>query len=388
MLKYRKCIFILVILFLLIILFFLYKLICFNSTYLPTYFSYSEAEKMSLKKLHSSQEITTDKLQKWDNIVFDLIKTNKLGDAPASRVYAYLYIAQHDAAFLSMDIKHSFMGNIDVISAQTLCLFFKKQCSDLESQAHKSTDVYSQALANMVLTKIKSRMEVDKRNTHSYPEKSADHFWAGTRPYFGQDVGSWMPWRITAVKKFVASPPPAYNSPEWQHQLQLTKNALVNVTINQKKAVVFWAGNPGTVTPPGLWLVIANTYIFSHDMPLYKILLVRAVLAMSMADAVIAVFNSKYTYWMKRPFMLDPSIVTIMPTPNHPSYPAGHSTISAAAATVLTYYFPENDKEWQQKAYEASFGRVWGGIHFTIDADQGKMLGKRVGEAAIIPLKD
>lgn len=350
---------------------------------LPTYFTYTQAEIITLRSLHSDQEITVDALRKWDNIMFSLVKENNFGDAPASRVYAYLYAAQRDVAFLSYNIKNSFMGNIDYISAQTLCLFFEKNCSDMLVQTQK-TDSYSKALADIVLNKIRTRREADKKNVHLQPEKPAAHYWAGIRPYYGADVGSWMPWTMQSVNKFVAPPPPAYDSPEWQHQLKITKDALANITPEQTKIVVFWAGNPGTVTPPGLWLTDANDYMFSHNIPLSKTILVRSVLTMAMADAVIAVFYSKYTYQIKRPFMLDPSIFTIMPTPNHPSYPAGHSTISAAAAAVLVYYFPEQRDDWLKKAYEASMGRIWGGIHFPIDAEQGTILGKRVGESAII----
>lgn len=371
-----------------IVLFIIYQSIYKPSASFPTYFSYTQAEIESLTFLHSDQEITIGQLQKWDDIMLDLVKENKLGDAPASRVYAYLYTAQRDAAFLSMKAKQSFMGNIDQISAQTLCLFFQANCADLMAQSQNSTDLYSQAIANLVWKKIKLRIEADKKSSHLYLEKPAGHYWAGVRPYFGQDVGSWKPWTIKSVDRFIAPPPPPYDSPEWQQQLKITKDALKNITADQTKAVVYWAGNPGTVTPPGLWLIDANNYMLSNNVSLAKLLLVRSVLAMAMADAVISVFNSKYTYWVKRPFMLDPSIHTIMPTPNHPSYPAGHSTISAAAATVLVYYFPENKNHWLQKANEASMCRVWGGIHFDIDAKQGAILGKRVGEAAVIKVKN
>jgi len=275
------------------------------------------------------------------------------------------------------------MGDIDVVSAQTLCLFFPEKCTELTSNIKTASDPYSTELAALVINKIQMRIMTDKKNTHLYPEKSAAYYWKGIRPYYGQDAGSWMPWLMQSVDKFVAPPPPVYNSPEWQHQLQMTKDALEHITPEQTKMVVFWAGNPGTATPPGVWMVFANDYMFAQNISLTRILLVRCVLAMGIADATIAVFNSKYTYWVKRPFMLDPKIITVMPTPNHPSYPAGHSTISSAAATILSYYFPANKAEWSQKEKEASMSRVWGGIHFTIDAQQGNELGKRVGETAI-----
>lgn len=78
--------------------------------------------------------------------------------------------------------------------------------------------------------------------------------------------------------------------------------------------------------------------------------------------------------------MLDSSIKTVMPTPNHPSYPAGHSTISNAALAVLDKQLPANAKEWKRLSMEAGLSRVWGGIHYTVDDEQGSLLGKQVGE--------
>lgn len=352
-----------------------------TTTY-PTYFSYKQTDQAPLTTLSSEQKMTFDTLQRWDEIMFDLIEDHKLGDAQASRVYAYVLVAQHDAAFLSFNNKHNFAGNLGPVTAQTLCLLFKDRCPELLVQAQSSADSYSTALATIVSTQIKKRIENDKNNSF-YPEKIGKQYWAGISPYFGQDVGNWQPWLIKSTQNFLAAPPPAYDAPEWQHQLKMVKAALSHITPEQKKAVVFWAGNPGTATPPGLWLIFTDDYIASQSVPFSKILTARSVLAMGMADAAIVVFHSKYTYWVKRPFMRDPAIFTVMPTPNHPSYPAGHSTISYAAATILAYYFPEHRDFWFQKANEASLCRVWGGIHFMIDSEQGSILGRRVGEAAI-----
>jgi hypothetical protein len=363
------------------IAFAIYHYYPFHKKMLPTYFAYTQAEKDSLYQLNSKHKITQEELEKWDTIVFDLVKKNKLGDAHASRIYAYLYTAQRDAAYLSYNVKHSFMGSIDAISAKVLCLFFTHDCSNLANSV--GHDPYSAELADMVTNKVKARMQEDDTKTKLYPEKPAAFYWAGIRPYFGQDTGSWKTWLIQSGNEFRVPAPPAYDSPEWQHQLQITTTALKNISNEQKKAVIFWAGNPGTITPPGQWLDIANHYMRSNDVPLAKVLLVRSVLAMTIADAVIAVFDSKYSYWMKRPNMLDKTIQTIMPTPNHPSYPAGHATISGAASTVLIYYFPDAKITWEKYAYEASYSRVWGGIHFTNDTEQGLTLGKHVGDRAI-----
>lgn len=352
-----------------------------SSPVMPTYFAYNSNAINSFKSFSSKEVIDLDALEKWDQVMFELVKSNKLGDAYAGRVYAYLYTAQYEVAALSFNETQSFSGSIDPISAQVLCLFFTDSCSNLVRQGN--TDVYSNVLANIVIEKIKQRIAEDKKSTYLYPVAESKEGWVGVKPYFGQEVGSWRTWYIKSSSTFRATPPPPPQSPEWDKELQDVKQQLQAITPEQVKSVVIWAGGGGTITPPGQWLRLANQYMTEKNVPLSKILTVRAVLARGIEDAVISVFDSKYTYLCKRPFMRDSKILTVMPTPNHPSYPAGHATISWSAATILDFYFPENKSEWDRMATDASHGRTWGGIHFPIDSEVGKAMGIKVGDVVI-----
>lgn len=351
---------------------------------LPLYFNYSNSERELLKQLDSTEEITPLSLTKWDNIMFNLVKDNKLGDVYSSRLYAYVYISQRDASFLSKNVKGRFMGSLEPVTAEVLCLFFPDSCSDIRRNLTTVPDEYSKLLAEIVKKKIQVRMQEDQKQSYLYSEKKPPAlYWRGIQPYYGQDTGSWKTWLIESGHQFIAPPPPAYNSPEWKGQINQVKKALKNITPEQATAVVFWAGGPSTITPAGIWLVSANDYLFSHQMSLDKILFIRSILAMGIADSLITVFNSKYTYWNKRPFMRDKTIYSIMSTPNHPSYPAGHSALSATAATILSFYLPENKTQWNEEALIASKTRIWGGIHFPVDGKEGAILGKQVGDAII-----
>lgn len=348
---------------------------------LPTYFTYNKDELKSLKQIKSSYSMSQDTLKKWDEVMFDLVKTHKLGDVPASRIYAYLFTAQRDAAFLSYNAKHQFMGSLDPISAEVLVLFFPEDATRIKAQL--KTDDYSNKLAALVISKVILRMEEDKKREKLSPEKIGPEYWVGVRPYFGQEAASWKTWVIKSPQDFPVKVPPKPDSEEWQKQLLKTETALKNITPEQTKAVVFWAGNPSTVTPPGIWIKFANEYMDSQDTPLKNRLFIRSVLAMGIADVVITMFDAKYIYWIRRPFMLNPKLQTVMPTPNHPSYPAGHASISGTAAAILSYYFPQNQKTWWEQANQASMSRVWGGIHFPIDVENGLNLGDTVGRAVI-----
>ena len=65
-----------------------------------------------------------------------------------------------------------------------------------------------------------------------------------------------------------------------------------------------------------------------------------ALVNMAMHDAAVGCWEAKFFYFNPRPSQLDPGLKTALGLPNFPAYTSGHSTFSAAAATVLSYVFP------------------------------------------------
>jgi hypothetical protein len=347
-----------------------------------TYFSYAAADTASLKDHKATGEISLDDVYQWDQTYFRLVSNQKLNDVEASRVYAYLAVAEADFAALSFNTTGKFAGNINPIAHDVACEFFASECASLTIDG-ASDDEFSKQASQLIMARIKARITEDAQMTKPYPLSADKNLWQGPDPKTGIDAGSRKPWHLTAGNQFRAPAPSAITSNDYVTLLAEVKQALGNITEPQRQAVVFWAGGPGTKTPPGIWLNIADQYMKDQASKLEAVLNARSDTATAMADAVIAVFDSKYTYQQKRPNMLDTSIITVMPTPNHPSYPAGHATISAAAFTVLTHYFPEHETTWKQQADEASTSRLWGGIHFSIDNKAGFTLGQKVGDQAI-----
>jgi hypothetical protein len=79
-----------------------------------------------------------------------------------------------------------------------------------------------------------------------------------------------------------------------------------------------------------------------------------------------------------RPNQLDPTITTVVPTPNFPGYVAAHATLSEASATVLDYLFPNDAAYFDAQSLEAANSRVWGGLHLPIDIQAGAQMGSQV----------
>lgn len=351
----------------------------------PTYFSYTTAELEALKNSEKPEEVTTtEDLYFWEEEAYKLVAKNQSVDVYASKVYAYLLVARRDVLLLTKSIVTDFRGDTSLISKKVLCEFYPTDCAGL---VINNTDTFSEKLSDIVIQKVKKRIANDAARTHESVLKPDIKYWQSLEPKIGIDAASYQPWMLEKGDQFRVPEHPDFAVQKFDTQLAQVKNAWMNITSDQRKAVVFWAGGPGTKTPPGLWLDISGEYMLEKKVTVEKYLDTQALLGIAMADAVIAVFDSKYTYQVRRPFMLDASIKTVMPTPNHPSYPAGHSTISNAALVVLEKELPENSSEWQVLAKEAGLSRVWGGIHYPVDDEQGNILGKQVGEYALTHFK-
>ncbi len=68
---------------------------------------------------------------------------------------------------------------------------------------------------------------------------------------------------------------------------------------------------------------------------------IYALMGVAHYDAYIARWDAKYTYWSMRPYQVDPTVVTLLPPPPHPSYPSGHGCTMGAMAAILAHLFPE-----------------------------------------------
>ena len=133
------------------------------------------------------------------------------------------------------------------------------------------------------------------------------------------------------------------------------------------------------------WFEVLNKKIFEYNLHLDPPRAARlyAIAAIGYYDGFVACWDAKYTYWAIRPFQLDPSLKTVFPTPNHPSYPAAHGCLSSAAADALSYLFPRDAQTLNALADEAAQSRIWAGIHFPTDVRVGLALGRSVAQKVI-----
>ena len=231
----------------------------------------------------------------------------------------------------------------------------------------------------------------------------------------GPQFASMTPWVLTRPSLFRLPAPPALNSPEYTADLQeLSVMGVLNGsqrTDDQSELALFWAGNT-----PLFWDRIAAQLSTNASLSFKQNARLFALLNVTMADAGIACWDSKYRFVAWRPitafrtgvgsFPADPTwepwldTPTFVPpgapgTPPHPEYPSGHSTVSGAAAAILAAEFGEDSSftvtsdvrpgtrslaSFADAIAEIANARVFGGIHYRTSCVRGNQLGQAVAE--------
>lgn len=195
-------------------------------------------------------------------------------------------------------------------------------------------------------------------------------------PLFSQ-VRAWnmTPADIVAERP---PPPPSTGSQQMKDETAEVKRTVEHLTAAQLAIAQKWNDGAGTYSPPGHWNDVALEYVRDSKFSEVRAARVFAMLNMAMHDAGVGCWEAKFHYFNPRPSQMDPSIKTQIGLPNFPSYTSGHSTFSAAAASILTYMFPTGGASFASMRDEAGISRLYGGIHYRSDIEAGKAHGERI----------
>ncbi|MES2795839.1 MAG: phosphatase PAP2 family protein [Bacteroidota bacterium] len=203
------------------------------------------------------------------------------------------------------------------------------------------------------------------------------------RPPMLPNYGAVATWNFDKATMGQIRPAIPYivGSTEWQKDFDELSKINGKQTREQARIANYWADGPGTYTPPGHWHRTAANAALEAKFSEVRMARTMALLGTAEMDAGIACWETKFYYYTPRPQQF--GLKTSIGLPNFPSYTSGHSTFSAAAATVLGYIFPEKASIFNEQATESSNSRVYGLIHYRVDCSMGLVHGKKIGEYAI-----
>ena len=184
-------------------------------------------------------------------------------------------------------------------------------------------------------------------------------------------------------------------------------NTGLSLTDEQKTIADYWAdGAAATGTPPGHWIAIVGQIARNDRLSLSDAAEAFARVGIAVDDAFIECWFAKYATNLQRPVTyihnaFDAGWLPYIATPAFPTYTSGHSTQSGAAASVLTAMFgkkaftdtvhadhhlvpsqaPRSFRSFDQAAAEAAISRLYGGIHYSFDNNNGLVCGKCIAQA-------
>jgi hypothetical protein len=205
-------------------------------------------------------------------------------------------------------------------------------------------------------------------------------------PLFGK-VRSLMLDSVTLLS-LRPGPPPSTTSEQMKQELEAELQYTLHPTANNIRITQFWADGVGTPTPAGHWNFIACQDFIHQNYSEVRWARNLAYLNMTLMNAAIVCWDTKYAYFSPRPSQLNPNIKTLTGVPNFPSYISGHSTFSGAASTFLSFLIPSKTAEYTQMANEASESRIVSGIHYKSDCTVGLTVGNAIGNLSVEKLKN
>jgi hypothetical protein len=225
--------------------------------------------------------------------------------------------------------------------------------------------------------------------------------------------GKRTPWVMTGGDQFRPGPPPSLTSETWARDYNEikavgSKNSTQR-TPEQTAIAKFWEA-----TAPNVYWPVARSVASTPGREIADNARLLALAAMAMDDALIAVFDAKYTYTLWRPITAirngdldgsdaterDPGWTPFIDTPMHPEYPCAHCIVSGALGAVLEAEIGAGPSPQLSSAsstaggavrtwasvrdftQEVALARIYDGVHYRFSTEVGSAMGRKIGEVA------
>jgi hypothetical protein len=225
-----------------------------------------------------------------------------------------------------------------------------------------------------------------------------------SEPYWG----TVRPFALARWDECALPEPPAYSTDttsELYRDAADVRTTAGSLTPEQRTIALYWADNAGeSGTPVGHWLSIASQMVSERSLSANDAARLMVLTSIAQADAFVSSWGYKYKYNLIRPRtyirrVIESTWEPLIPTPPFPEYPSGHSTVSAAAAEVLTALLGDGAfgdstgltighpvrrfDSFRAAAHEAGISRIYGGIHFGYGNLGGRALGECIGTKVV-----
>jgi hypothetical protein len=398
--------------------------------------------------------------------IIDIIRHDIFAPPIASRIFAYSSIAAYEAMVPGFPEYQSLAGQLNgltpppppeagkeycfplagtnamLIVGKTL-VFSEGDVDDLKEQifddfkamnmppeVYERSMAYGEVVAKHILAWSKKDNYAQIRSAPKFTIDTKDPArWRPTPPMYADALEPhWRtirPWVLDSASQFRPTPPPAFSTQKGSdfYKLALEVHQIrKNLSPQDSATAWYWDDNPFAlevsghlsigrkkISPGGHWMSITSTVCRAQKADIMRSAESYVRVACAVGDGFISCWDEKYRSNLIRPESyinqyIDPDWQPLIQTPPFPEHTSGHSTISAAAATVLTQLYGDNFaftdstevefglpprafKSFNEAADEVGMSRLYGGIHYSTGNRAGIANGRRVGQHVIDQLK-
>ncbi len=343
------------------------------------------------------QAVEREVVTTWYRLILELVRHTATYSPPvASRAFAYIGVAAHEALATGNPALVSLAGQVNALTAppprdaqayDEACVLHAALAASAQSCFSNTGPTGQRAMAALADQMGRTASDgisgdIVARST-AYGQAVAAHILAWSQDDGGAVVDNmgfpatytpgtnpqdWVPTSLVRQQQAPLLPewgdnrpfampsgtacaipaPPAYSedpASPFQLAAQEVHDIVTNLTDEQRLIARFWSDDPMlSPTPPGHWIAIVLQIADAKALPANRVTEVLATLGIAMADAFISCWAAKFEFNLLRPVTairrtINPKFEPLLNTPPFPEYPSGHSTQSGAAASVLTAAF-------------------------------------------------
>jgi len=409
--------------------------------------------------LHGKQTTGASLVHEWNRAIIEVIMEDGFGPPIAARIHAYTNLAGYQAGYHAEAGYQSLVGQLQgfehcpepdpqqtydwrvaiVAAFQTASqkLVYRigitdslatRQFADLSATVpadvfQRSKD-YGVSVGKAINAYAKSDGYARTQGLPDWEWPRCDSCWVPTPPNFAKPLSPYCGMVRTIVlssaNQFRVPPSVLFDTARGSafyaaamEVLELSKS----LSKEQRHIAEFWNDNPVVtsyhghfiynsrqISPGGHWMNIAMQTMVADNTPMVRSLEVYSSVAFALFDGFTACWAEKFRSTLIRPvtyinLYIDPTWEPMLQTPPFPEHASGHSTITAAAAEVLTHHFGDRPfvdstehifgfgvrsfTSYRQAALEASVSRLYGGIHYRRGCDAGNEHGANIGQYVV-----
>lgn len=294
----------------------------------------------------------------------------------------------------------------------------------------ENTKAFSDKVFAAIMDWSKKDNYAQTRSASKYTVTDEDGRWVPTPPSYTSALEAhWMEIRtlvLDSAGQCRPAPAPKFNikdtSSVFCRGAMEVQRIGDNLSEEQKQIADFWDDNPfkmnvsGHVmfatkkfSPGGHWMNIVGIAADKAKLDFNSTVYAYTKSSIALFDGFISCWEEKFRSNVIRPETVinkyfNPEWRPYIQTPPFPSYTSGHSVISGAVTEVLTDIFGDNFNykdtsetefgipersftSFRQAALEASWSRMYGGIHYRFDLENGNKEGIEVGKIIVDRLR-